>query len=553
MMKLVRTLVALSVSAVCAHASATATPPASFASAYGVATDPLLHRAFVVDRGRDALSVFDLADGSPGLAIAVAPNPGAILSDSANSRVYVTHDGAPGSVSVIDAASGSVIGAIGVGDHPFQLAADLLRGELYVANSGSDTLSVIDIALDKVVATIPVGRTPNGLAVDSVRGHVYVANAGADSVSIVDQEARAVTGALATGPNPGVPRVDARTGRVLVNNLGDGTVSVLDPAANGVAATLATGLGPTVGILSPTYRTYFVANAGSTSITAIDLDTLGMTTTLNSGRVPVQIAIDEDAGTLFVANRNDGSVTIVDPGDGAIAGSLAVAAGDGLDVESGFARLVVAGDADLEAKGAVVDEPRLIADTAIVADYATADAALFFDTAEPVEKRLLDDGSLGTAWRKTEDYWRVWTAPAAGRLEVCRFYGSAFAPEGTHRHAYGDECEALRHDPAWSYEKIAFYVAPAEPAGVCTDGTEALYRLTGATGSGAPSDRLTTDVEVRDAMSARGWTAEPFACVPPVRMASVRTTITPVPAPTAIPRASPPLLRPTMPLIRMQP
>jgi len=550
-MKLTRTLLAWSISAVCAHATAVAASPASasFASAYGVVTDPLLHRAFVVDRARSALSVFDLLDGSPARAIAVAANPGAIVSDSANSRLYVTHDAAPGTVSVIDAASGTVVREIIVGDHPFQLAADFPRGELYVTDSGSDTLSVIDIATDDVVATVPVGRTPNGLAVDPVRGRVYVANAGDGSLSVVDQDAHAVVGTLATGRNPGIPRVDLRTGRVLVNNLEDGTVSVLDPATNSVAATLASGFGSTVGILSPAYRTYFVADAGSGSIAAIDLDSLGMTTTVAAGNVPVQIAIDEDAGTLFVANRNDGSVTIVDPADGAIVGSLAlVPAADGIDVESGLDRLIVVGDSDAEPKAAIVDEPRLIPDTAVVADYAAGDAELFFDTSDAIEKRLLDDGAMGIAWRRTEDYWRAWTAPAAGRVGVCRFYGFAFTPQGPHRHAYGDECEALRHDPAWAYEKVAFYVVPPDRAGHCVEGTEVLYRLTGVAAAGGPSDRLTTDAGVRDAMSARGFAAEPFACVPLVRAASGRPAIATSPAPAA----SSPLLRLTLPLIRQQ-
>jgi hypothetical protein len=108
---------------------------------------------------------------------------------------------------------------------------------------------------------------------------------------------------------------------------------------------------------------------------------------------------------------------------------------------------------------------------------------------------------------------------------VCRFWSArSFAPKSSHFYTpYADECAKVKQDPAWLFERNAFFVRMPEGvsgARTCPSGTRPLYRAYNDGQGGAPNHRYTTDAAVLDAMIAQGWTMEGeavtrvFACVP---------------------------------------
>ena len=500
-MKLVRNLLALSVSAVLAHAGPQAlaqTGPGLDASS-GAASDPVLRRSFVVDREHASVIAFDEATLQPLTTFRAGVAPVAIASNAASSRLYLTQDTAAGSVTVLNAVTGDTIADIAVGAHPLELASDFAHDLLYVTNNAGATLSIIDTATNIVIATLPVGRGPNGIGVDHVRGRIYVASPVDGTVTVIDRDTRAVVTTFSAGRNPGIPRVDERTGRVLVNNLDDNTVTVLD--ASGTIAVLPAGQGSTRGTFSPAYRKYYLPNAGDDSVTVVDADSLRATIIPGVATEPVAVRLDEDSASVLVAGRKDATVTIVDARDD---------------------RIVATAASDARKIGASV--PQLVADSSIVAEYYDAADDLYFHSGDVAEKRLLDDGVIGATWQRTEAYWRGWTAPGPGRVALCRFAGTQSWPASPTRFAFGSECDELRGSEGWIYDTTAYFVAAPEVDGSCTGGTAALYRLFNPSAA-VPSYRFTPDQRVRDAMASTGWIAQGvgadnvFACTPTLRAA----------------------------------
>jgi hypothetical protein len=175
----------------------------------------------------------------------------------------------------------------------------------------------------------------------------------------------------------------------------------------------------------------------------------------------------------------------------------------------------------------VASERSLAPDTAIAGEYYHAEFDHYFHTAGAVEKRLIDDGIYGEAWRRTDEYFRVWTMPAPDRVGVCRFYSAGNVPKTSHVYTpYSKECMNLKSGNTWSFESIAYFVKLPDADGHCPAGTEALFRLYNDGQGGAPNHRFTSRPSVRDAMRGQGWVAEGngpdavFACTPALRIAA---------------------------------
>lgn len=146
----------------------------------------------------------------------------------------------------------------------------------------------------------------------------------------------------------------------------------------------------------------------------------------------------------------------------------------------------------------------------------------YFVSADVMEIAGLDDGTF-QGWARTGEGFRVGEGDAPGNQPVCRFFGVGFAPQSSHFYTpYASECDALKANPEWLYEKIAFGLALPEPPPTrgCPPGTRALFRLWNANRGGAPNHRYTTSLTTFDAMSALGWIFEGevptrvFACLP---------------------------------------
>jgi probable HAF family extracellular repeat protein len=148
----------------------------------------------------------------------------------------------------------------------------------------------------------------------------------------------------------------------------------------------------------------------------------------------------------------------------------------------------------------------------------------YFVTANPAEIAKLDNGGL-SGWVRTGETFNVWTQPNPSLSPTCRFFTTAFAPKSSHFYTpFVAECAAIKGDPSWQSEGIAFYVQIPTGYGTgngsCPDGTVALYRAYNGGMGGAPNHRYTTNLATLSAMIAQGWIFEGeantkvFACVP---------------------------------------
>ncbi len=145
----------------------------------------------------------------------------------------------------------------------------------------------------------------------------------------------------------------------------------------------------------------------------------------------------------------------------------------------------------------------------------------YFVSADLDEIAGLDAGVF-PGWSRTGESFRVAEGATTGFQPVCRFFGVGFQPLASHFYTpYAKECDILKNDPKWVYEKIAFGLATPDPAtSGCPLDTRPLYRLFNRNAGGAPNHRYTTHTATFDAMLNRDWTFEGnsatrvFACVP---------------------------------------
>jgi hypothetical protein len=145
--------------------------------------------------------------------------------------------------------------------------------------------------------------------------------------------------------------------------------------------------------------------------------------------------------------------------------------------------------------------------------------AHFFVTADPDEIAGLDAGAFGGVFVRTGETWNVWTAASSSGVGVCRFFTTpgTFGTRSSHFYTPDPtECNGLKLNPNWIYEKIAGRVA-LPSGGVCPAGTQALYRLYNNGITGAPNHRYTKSLTIRNQMISQfGFTPEDAntACVP---------------------------------------
>ena len=137
----------------------------------------------------------------------------------------------------------------------------------------------------------------------------------------------------------------------------------------------------------------------------------------------------------------------------------------------------------------------------------------YFITIDAAEAQGIDQGAAGPGWHRTARVFGAYAAAAAapaGAVPVCRFYGN-LAQGGPNSHFYTvdpQECVAVKRDPGWLYEGIAFY-ARALVDGVCAGGTVPVLRNYNQRFAQRDSNhRYTTDRDLYDEMTAIGWSDE---------------------------------------------
>jgi len=157
----------------------------------------------------------------------------------------------------------------------------------------------------------------------------------------------------------------------------------------------------------------------------------------------------------------------------------------------------------------------------LAVEYYYAAWGFYFETAFPDEIAALDAGAFGGVWKRTGQTFNVWPQPTGSASPTCRFFSTTFAPRSSHFYTpFSAECEAVKNNPNWEFESIAFYIQLADANGVCPVGTIPLYRAYNNGMGGAPNHRYTTSLAILNQMIATGYVFEGnqvtqvFACVP---------------------------------------
>lgn len=153
------------------------------------------------------------------------------------------------------------------------------------------------------------------------------------------------------------------------------------------------------------------------------------------------------------------------------------------------------------------------AGTVGVVEFAHAQTEQFFLTSFDAEKTALDGGGFG-GWTRTGEIFRAWpndsTAPS-DTLQVCRFMGNqGNAPTDHFYTTIPVECNALKSDPNWTYEGIAFRVrVPDATLRACPDGHVAVTQVTRRGSTNAfTKHRYVTDPALITAMGAEGYVSD---------------------------------------------
>jgi serine protease len=146
-----------------------------------------------------------------------------------------------------------------------------------------------------------------------------------------------------------------------------------------------------------------------------------------------------------------------------------------------------------------------------VVEYFNAGFGHYFMTAQSDEISGLDGGAYGGAFVRTGRKFNAWSTQTAGTVPVCRFFTTpgTFGTKSSHFYTANPvECDGLKLNPNWIYEKIAFYVA-VPTNGVCPGGTIPVYRMYNHGQTGAPNHRFTTDLATYQLFTTTmGWDQE---------------------------------------------
>ena len=154
--------------------------------------------------------------------------------------------------------------------------------------------------------------------------------------------------------------------------------------------------------------------------------------------------------------------------------------------------------------------------TTVAVEYYSLGWDDYFLTAFPDEIAALDFGAShfdasGAAWLRTGQRFNVYpfTGAPGPNSTVWRFLSRSFASGGSHFYtADVTERDALLAGAVWQLEGAAFSAPMPASDGTCPDGSIPVYRMYNDGIDGVPHHRLTTDIDVRAAMLARGWIPE---------------------------------------------
>ncbi len=117
--------------------------------------------------------------------------------------------------------------------------------------------------------------------------------------------------------------------------------------------------------------------------------------------------------------------------------------------------------------------------TVDVIEFYNAPLNHYFLTAVPAEAAVIEAGVVGPYWLRTGLSFRTLAAATTGgsAVDVCRFFGTPGRGPSSHFYTADPvECSAVKANPRWLYEGIAFVaILPVE--GTCPVATAAVIRF----------------------------------------------------------------------------
>lgn len=162
--------------------------------------------------------------------------------------------------------------------------------------------------------------------------------------------------------------------------------------------------------------------------------------------------------------------------------------------------------------------------TATAYEFYNTDLKHYFVTASSEEAAGIDAGAAGAGWQRTGASFKVWSGgtEVPGLLPVCRFYGTPGIGPNSHFYtASAEECEAVKRDPGWTYEGLAFFVNPPSGTG-CPTGTTPVYRsYNNGYLRNDSNHRYTIEYSLFARMSAEGHSPEGVALCSPLSSAQI--------------------------------
>ena len=481
----------------------------------GMGIDVATRKAFVSNYADGTLTVVNVDTLAVLATVPAGSHPRRLIVNSASNLVYVVNDNAPGSVTVIETGSYGIVATIPVGNNPRTLDADFGVRELYVTNHTDNTVSIISTQTHTVLETVPVGSGPRAPAVNSGLRKVYVPNFNDNTVSVIDAVAQAVVKTIPVGAGPSHPAVDAAHDKVYVNNVTAKTISVIDSATDTVIETLPSGAGTddNFGVVSHPYGRYYLANAEDDTITIVSTAFDTVVHTVPVGDKPIQVAVDANGGNVYVVNQASRNVTVLDANSETFLTNYAVGIGPWRVVIDDNHVYVLNGNGTSADTMTVSTRHNTLANTHLATEWYHAAFDHYFHTASALENAVINDGAYGDDWERTYGFFRVWTAPGAGREPVSRFFSTQWGTRSSHFYtAVKAERDLLVAGviSGWQLEADEiYYIGIADYAtGACPLGTAPLYRTYNNMLGGAPNHRFTGSIAARDAMVAQGWVAE---------------------------------------------
>jgi uncharacterized protein (DUF1800 family) len=155
-------------------------------------------------------------------------------------------------------------------------------------------------------------------------------------------------------------------------------------------------------------------------------------------------------------------------------------------------------------------------DTVTAVEFYNSDSGYYLVTADSQETAMLDADNVVKGWARTGGQFTAYRYPWPGRAPVCRFIRMPGKPMSSQfLTADANECAVVKRDPAWTYEKVAFYI-PAPSAGSCPASTSPMWRSRFSGSDGDGKYRLTTDLTAYSRMARQGFAPEGVAMCAPV-------------------------------------